>query len=141
MVKKREAVRIDESFEDMLYKMSEGIIGAVRILVDILEHYKKSSESTVGEGLARILDLDDMNIRGTQIWIGFKDYCGKDLEKFIEACKNRDKGMIDFINDIGERTQNHPHMAVEGGASFDDDKRGMLPWARSTTAPTKKAHP
>lgn len=67
-------------------------------------------------GLISVLSLDDMNIWGSQIWIGYKDYCGSDLDKFAECIKQRDQGMIDKINEFG-KMGNHSEIAVEGGAS------------------------
>jgi len=44
-----------------------------------------------------ILCLNEMNITGPLIWIAFEDYCGKDLEKFIQYSINKDQEMIDFV--------------------------------------------
>lgn len=70
------------------------------------------------EGLGIILNLDDMNIRGSQIWLGYKDHCGQDLEVFKKAIDDRDPKMIELINHHG-MLGNHPHRAVHGGASFE----------------------
>ena len=63
-----------------------------------------------------LLGLDDMNIRGSQIWIAYKDLYREDAKKFAEAIKNRDIEMIDFINEeyaaLGEEEK-----AVKEGAT------------------------
>jgi hypothetical protein len=64
-----------------------------------------------------LLILDDMNIRGTQIWVGYKDVCGGDLDLFLEKITARDDAMIEAINEEGRRG-NHPFLAVKHGASF-----------------------
>jgi hypothetical protein len=99
---------------DLITLMSEGNPGAINVLMQLM----KETE----EGLILAVHLDDMNIRGTQIWIGYKDYCGEDIHKFAECVKTRDQGMVDKINAEGLRG-NHKDKAVKSGASY---KREML---------------
>ena len=42
------------------------------------------------DGIFDILSLDDMNMRGSQIWVAYKDHCGQDIEKFIACIKERE---------------------------------------------------
>ena len=72
-------------------------------------------------GYVLILGLDDMNIRGSQIWIGYKDYCKEDIMKFIQAIKDRDPEMINKINQES-LNGNHNDRAVIGGASFPNGR-------------------
>ena len=107
MTEKREKISITDGIQSVCMKMSEGNIGALTVLMGIL---KKSPR----EGFFSVLNLDDMNIRGEQIWLGYKDFCNQDLDRFIECAKKRDKDMIETINkncSIGE-------IAVHSGASF-----------------------
>lgn len=106
----RKEIDIGGTVMDMLMVMSEGNPGAITVLSEML----KSDEAL---GFFLILGLDDMNIRGTQVWIGYKDYCGQDINKFIEATKNRDPEMVRVINQEGARG-NHKDKAVDGGASY-----------------------
>lgn len=71
-----------------------------------------------------ILDLDDMNIRGTQIWVGYSDYCGKDIAKFKELVRARDHKMIAHINREGVRG-NHTAKAVAHGGSSPDGRKQL----------------
>jgi hypothetical protein len=73
--------------------MCEGNPGALTVIIELM---KKE------DGVLLLCHLDDMNIRGSQIWIGFKYYCGQDLTRFIECIKTRDPGMIDKINEMNE---------------------------------------
>lgn len=109
----REKIRLRDTGTDLMVKMAEGNPGGLDVLMQVM---KKDQM----EGMRCLLDLDDMNIRGTQIWIGYKDYCGSDLDKFIKATQIRDQDMVDKINEEG-RLGNHTEVAVTGGASF---KRG-----------------
>ena len=81
MIKTKEKIKLTDSLLDIMMKMSGGNPGALRVLMEILE---------CDEGLLRILDLDNMGIYGSQIWVGYKNHCGSDIEKLIELIKNRD---------------------------------------------------
>lgn len=54
------------------------------------------------DGLQYLLDLDDMGMSGTAIWLGFNDHCGKDFEKFKECLGARDTEMVKTIVGKGE---------------------------------------
>lgn len=108
MIDKRRPIKLGTTIRETLFIMSEGNPGGLKVLVELLE---KTNDPLL------ILSLDDMNIRGWQIWVGYKDYCDQDIHKFIECVKNRDPQMVDKINDEGRRT-NSEELAVIGGASF-----------------------
>lgn len=76
-----EKIKLGDSLLDVMMKMSEKNPGALRVLMEIIQSKY---------GLQRVLDLDDMGIYGSQIWVGYKDHCGSNLEKFLELIKNRD---------------------------------------------------
>jgi len=95
--------------------MAEGSIGA---LTTLMEMYKSDPATAT----MNILLLDDMNIRGTQIWVGYKDHCEQDMEKFVKAILDKDTNMIKCINEEGLKG-NHSHKAVKQGASC---RREML---------------
>ena len=107
----RNNIVINSDVQTMVGIMSEGNIGAVTVLMRLLE-------KDAVRGMIYILDLDDMNIRGTQIWIGYKDHCGQDVDKFKKCLSNRDQEMVDVINKEGERG-NHDEVAVRHGHSFN----------------------
>ena len=89
-----------------IVEMAEGNIGAIRVLTDLCQ-------PDLMMGFMTILGLDDMNIRGPQIWIAFKDYCGQDIEKLRAVIKARDPAMVAMINErSGIKEQ-----AVTSGAS------------------------
>lgn len=104
----REKLELNTSIFELIKTMSEGNPGAMRVLMELL----KTNDSII-----LLLHLDDMNIRADQIWIGYKDYCGEDLDKFVTAIKARDPKMIETINKecvYGDRKET----AVTGQASF-----------------------
>lgn len=99
----REKIELTDNVMDVVVKMSEGNPGGLSVLTEILK-----KEPT--DGFFTILTLDDMNIRGTQIWIGYKDHCNSDLDVFIKAVKDRDQAMVDKINEVGAMG-NHEEIA------------------------------
>lgn len=105
----REKIKLTDNGLNLMMKMSEGNPGGLRILGEL---------STKERSLIYILGLDDMNIRGWQIWCGYKDYCKCDIDKFIEAIKNRDEDMVDVINKSAIR-MNVPERAIISGASYN----------------------
>lgn len=98
---------------EMVVDMAEGNPGAVDVLTQIVK--------AEGElGMFTILNLDDMNIRGPQIWVGYQDYCEGDLAKFVAATKVRDEKMIAKIN---EKCSCSGEIAVQHGASYEHRPR------------------
>ena len=64
----RTPINLSDSTLDMIVAMSEGNPGALTVLMGMLESDNPAATMM-------ILHLDDMNIRGTQIWVGYKDHC------------------------------------------------------------------
>ena len=109
----REKLELNDTVFGTMYKMSEGVPGAIVGITNLM----KADES----GIMLLLGLDDMNIRGSQIWEAYKYLYNEDGKKFAEAVKKRDEKMIQFINE--ELATVDGEKAVTGGASFDRNKR------------------
>ena len=105
----RAEIDIDGSVLDMLLLMSEGNLGAAIVLSRIMNKYDAGAMS--------IFDLDDMNIRGAQIWVAFKDVCNEDLDMLCEKLKKRDPSMVEAINKEMSRDSTYMWLAVQRGAS------------------------
>lgn len=108
-MKERKDITLDTSVMDLMTTMCEGNIGALNVIMELVKQ-------DPDKGVFWLLHLDDMNIRGSQIWIGFKYYCGQDMNRFIECIKTRDEGMIAKINEMNEG-QGDRWKAVRHGAS------------------------
>ena len=89
MNKSREYVKTSDSIPTLLEKMSEGNPGAASVL---------SRFMIVPTGLMNILDMDDMNIRGSQIWVAYKDYCGEDIDILTHSLTSRDGDLVKCVN-------------------------------------------
>ena len=92
---------------DAIILMGEGIPGALNVLTEI---------AGTPMGVITIMILDDMNIRGGQIWAGYNDFCGRDLDKFIGRVTGRDDKLIGFLNLDMSRPEGE--IVVKSGASL-----------------------
>jgi hypothetical protein len=86
---KRKNLNISSPAVDILTTMAEGNPGAIRVLTELM---RKQS------GMETILNLDDMNIRGGQIWIAYSDYADSDLGKLIVAASQRKAELVAMVN-------------------------------------------
>lgn len=103
----RPKLRID-STREVIMMMSEGNPGALNVLIELLKDEM---------GLIDILNLDDMGMRGSQIWVAYKNHCKCDLEALKKALRDRDQALVDAVNTLGSHIPGTPK-AVTGGASF-----------------------
>ncbi len=108
----RPKLDLNDTIQDTIIKMSEGLPGAIVGLASLLKADKT--------GWLLLLGLDDMNIRGSQIWEAYKYLYNEDGKRFAEAVRKRDIKMVDFINE--ELASVGGEMAVTGGASFDRNR-------------------
>lgn len=92
MNQQRQPVELTDTTRDLAIKMSEGNPGALTVLCHLMERGM--------EGLMNILALDDMNMRGPQIWVAFKDFAGQDLNVLIGALQDRSQEMVDKVNSV-----------------------------------------
>src|SRR4051812_45042298 len=73
----RKRITLTGTTLDLIMTMSEGNPGAVTALGALMKDDDMA--------LMRILDLDDMGMRGSQIWVAFKEHCKCDVEVFRKA--------------------------------------------------------
>lgn len=112
LITTRKSISLNMTLQDLFVLMAEGNPGALSVLIEL----GKNDESPLGV-TSLILSLDDMNIRGWQIWVGYKDHCKEDIKAFTESIKSRSQAMVAAINHEQQRAKD-PHMAVVGGGSF-----------------------
>lgn len=104
----REKIKLSDTEQTLIAKMSEGNPGASIVLFKLIENNEPFL----------ILDLDDMNIRGSQIWVAYKDYCKEDIVKFKQCITERDEKMVDFLNEYYKK-YGKGWLATRSGASFE----------------------
>ncbi len=86
----RKKLSLEDDMIEVLRTLSEGNPGALSVLIEVLNGDL--------EGLSDIHILDDMNIRGPQIWVAYKDVCKQDISNFREKIRNRDMDMVHQVN-------------------------------------------
>lgn len=106
---RRPKLTATETTKEMILKMGEGNPGALRVLLDLLQKGQVPAFNAM-------LDLDDMNIRGTQIWVAYKDFAGENLDAFQAATRSRSATMVTVVN--RECLKCSGYVAVTSGASF-----------------------
>lgn len=109
----REKIKLNDSMMDLITKMSEGHAGGLAALINLMGKDEN--------GIMLMLGLDDMNIRGSQVWVAYKHLYNEDAEKLAKAIIKRDPKMVDFINE--ELASVDGEKAVTSGASFDRTKQ------------------
>ena len=112
---KRIPLNFNSTTEDVLLLMAENSMGARSVLDQLLDKYPD-------EGLLALLHLDDMNIRGPQIWVGYKYFCEGNLDKFLKSIYSRSSEMVGTINKIGKEGNHKDKAVTEGGK----DNRRLL---------------
>lgn len=90
MSKKREPLNQSGDIRDAIITLSEGNPGAINVLMEVTR--KTSLADHV------LSNLDSMNIRGSQIWVAFKDHCKQDVLRFTECVLRRDGDMVATVN-------------------------------------------
>lgn len=73
-----EKINLDMSFMEMIMVMGEGNPGAITVLANMMK-----DDPIMGP--LRILHLDHYEIRGSKLWMLYKDCCGQDLEKMYRT--------------------------------------------------------
>lgn len=98
---------------DAIVQMSEGNPGAMTVLMDV-------AKLPPTEALGILLTLDDMNMRGPQIWVAYKDHSGENFEQFAGYVQARDAEMIETVNtECFHPAQGQPELAVQSGGSWE----------------------
>lgn len=107
MRKGRPKISGQDSLSAVIVKMAEGNPGALDVCMRMTARDPA--------GLFVLLSLDDMNIRGEQIWIAYKDFAKEDISLLIESANSRNHTLVTVVN----ANSTHPSgPAVKSGASY-----------------------
>ena len=96
-------INLHDTVRDAVMKLSAGNPGAATVCAQIVQ-------ADPVTGFMDLLHMDDMGMKGPAIWVGYKDFAGQDLNKFIKAIRSRDTAMIEMIRREG-------YEAFSGGRS------------------------
>jgi hypothetical protein len=104
----REPIKSTMSVKEMIYELGERSLAAIDVLIKL---FFQGGE----EDKANLLKLDDMNIRGAQISMGFKYFCKRNLSLFLKNIVEGNKDMVDSIN-LMNYSRGSKYKAVTQGA-------------------------
>lgn len=111
-MQRQEILPTDTPF-DIITKMSEGVPGASVLLSSAVKNDMR--------GWFLVMELDNMNMRGSQIWLAYKDYCGENIELFWDCVKNHDAKMIDAVNIESAKCGQKDKAIQVGGSSHKEN--------------------
>lgn len=86
-------LKLEMSFNDALFALSEGNPGAINVLMDAF----RNADTIDPEGMGAwgfLLNLDLFEIYGSRIWVLFKDLCGENLARTIAMVRSVQMGVI-----------------------------------------------
>lgn len=96
-----------DTMEETMMKFSNGNLGAMRALVELLNHNPEKM-------FQKLLTLDRMKLYEDKLYMLWNDSCDRDIQKVEEIIKQYRKGKIKQ-SDIEERI-----MTMGYGKKFDD---------------------
>ena len=93
------------TLDNKIFQMAENHPGGLRTLKDIRELL------STHEMEALLAKLDDMNIRGVQMWAAYSQLYDCEAVDFIQAIRRKDATMIGFLNNFAPHGD-YTHKAV-----------------------------
>ena len=104
-------IKLEDTTHEIIFKMSEGNPGAVRVLCEILQNPQIDPDGFMGP-TGVILSLDILELYGSNIWILYKDVCGESVVKFIAVTR---------AYQLGFATEKAIHQALNDPEILDVD--------------------
>lgn len=86
-------LKLDMNFNDAIFAMSEGVPGAITVMMDGFRHADDIDPEGMG-GWGFLINLDAMGIYGSRIWMLYKDVCGESLSHSIGLVRSVQMGVI-----------------------------------------------
>lgn len=93
-------IELQDSMVDILTKMSEGVPGAITVLVNVIKVSPTIDPDDFMGGYGPLLSLDMYGIYGSNIWILFKHCCNSNIDGFLTVLRACQMGVIDIRNVI-----------------------------------------
>lgn len=78
---------------ELMMAMSEGNPGALMVMTELAKRWGPLATSVL------IVVLDKMNIRGSQIWVAYKDFADGQLDRLAMAIAQKDPEMVAKVNE------------------------------------------
>lgn len=101
-----ERIDLNDSTVDIVMKMSDGNLGAINVLMQLLSQATNDIDpDNLLRGFGAILQLDSIGIYGTDIYILNNDICGRELPKMLAVLRATQLGLFsrDILKDACHR--------------------------------------
>ena len=89
-----EKLELTDTGIDVFMKMSEGNPGALTVLMQVLDKTPEIDPDNILGGLGVILSFDTMGLRGSRIWMLYKDVCGESMQELQLLMRAHQLGVI-----------------------------------------------
>jgi hypothetical protein len=80
-------INLEDNFFDVGIKLSNGNPGAIAAIAEIANNGAKIDPDDFMGGISPLLQLDDMEIYGTDIYVLYSDICDKDITKMLAVLR------------------------------------------------------
>jgi len=90
----RISTKSELKFESIIFSLSKGNPGAIRVLIDSMSVGEKIDPDNFAGPLGFILNLQSTGISGHLIWCLYKDVCGENLAEAIAMVRAVQLGII-----------------------------------------------
>jgi hypothetical protein len=74
------ATNSEQTIKELVVEMCEGNYGAINVLMMLVANGRPEM----------VVTLNEMEIRGSQIWVAYKDHCRQNLFEFMQQIAARD---------------------------------------------------
>lgn len=89
-----EKISLNDSIQDVIFKLSGGNPGAISVLSQVYQNAYNIDTFTSLGSLAYYLQLDSLGIRGSMIWILYKDICKENILHFMAVIRAVQMGIV-----------------------------------------------
>ena len=87
-------ITLTQTGTDAIVAMSNGVIGAVNVLITIAKDATKIDPANIFGHVGVFMSLDTMEIYGSDIWMLYKDVCKQDISAMLACLRGVQLGIV-----------------------------------------------
>ena len=121
-------IKLTDSVQDVIAKMSDGNPGATNTMCMMLKDGAKIDPQAFMGGLGAILSLDTLGIYGTDIYILYNGQCKRDIRRMLMLLRANQLGFIDSgkVKAIAADQMDEVRLSIEEMDELDSKVCGRL---------------
>lgn len=105
-------LKLDMNFNDILFTLSDGVPGAIHVIMDSLKHGEEIDPDNGFKAWGFALNLDALNVYGSRIWMLHKDVCNENLAHTIGMARSVQLGIV-TADELNEAINGNKKLDVE----------------------------